>query len=159
MQMFKDTTGSCRAPAEIVVARRDTSGRIVDARRIDADEEALASDVSVLDFTRNIDGSTILVTKYDARYGTQRWFGEVDWDAIIEPGAGVPKMAKRLPNVVGWKDGDQRETAGIPVVDRTSKAGLHLSMIYTTVTPPTRLILAPGPTGLPSGWMLLDQLQ
>jgi hypothetical protein len=160
LQMFSDETNGCRAPAEIIIASRDNvNGRVVDARHMDADEEALASDVTVLDFTRDMNGSPILATKYDARYGTQHWFGEVDWDAIIEPRAGAPKMTRRMPNVLGWKDGNQRETAGIAVVDRTSLAGMHLSLIYTTVTPPTRLILAPGPTGLPSGWMLIDQLQ
>ena len=160
LQMFSDESNGCRAPAEIVIARRDTAtGRIVDAQHLDADEDALASEVTALDFARDVDASTILVAKYDARYGTQRWFGEVDWDALVVPIAGAPKIKRRVPNVLGWKDGDQRETAGIAVVDRTTAAGMHLSLIYTTVTPPTRLILAPGPKGLPSGWMLLDQLQ
>lgn len=160
LQMFSDPSNGCRAPAEIVIARRGSpNGPIVDARRIAADEEAMASEVTALDFTNDVDGSTRLVTKYDARYGTQRWFGEVDWDALIEPRGDTPTMTRRVPNVLGWKDGDQRETAGIAVVDRTSPAGMHLSLIYTTMTPATRLILAPGPTGLPSGWMLLDQLQ
>jgi hypothetical protein len=157
---FGDTASQCRASAEIIVARHDSAtGQVVDVRRGDADEDAMASQVKTLDFARADDGSPLLVVKYTATYGTATWIGEVDWDAVVAPVGDVPRVTDRLPNAVGWKDNEQHETAGIAMVEKTSPAGLHMLVGYTTAESPTRFILPLGPRGVPSGWMLLDLLQ
>jgi hypothetical protein len=157
---FGDTAGQCRASAEIIVARRDSAtGQVMDVRRGDADEDAMASQVKTLDFARDDDASPLLVVKYTATYGTAKWIGEVDWDAVVAPVGDVPRVTRRLPNALGWKDNEQHETAGIAMVEKTSPAGLHMLMAYTTAESPTRFILPLGPRGVPSGWMLLDLLQ
>jgi hypothetical protein len=157
---FGDTTGQCRASAEIIVARRDSAtGQVMDVRRGDADEDAMASQVRTLDFARDEDASPLLVVKYTATYGTATWIGEVDWDAVVAPVGGAPRVTRRLPNALGWKDNEQHETAGMAMVEKTSPAGLHMLMAFTTAESPTRFILPLGPRGVPSGWMLLDLLQ
>ena len=157
---FGDTAGQCRASAEIIVARHDfATGQVMDVRRADADEDALASQVKTLDFARADDASPVLVVKYTATYGTATWIGEVDWDAALAPVGNAPHVTRRLPNALGWKNSELHETAGIAMVEKTSPAGLHMLMAYTTAEPPTRFILPLGPRGLPSGWMLLDLLQ
>jgi hypothetical protein len=112
-----------------------------------------------LDFTRDDGASSVLVVKYTAAYGTPAWVGEVDWDAVVAAVGGVPRVTRRLPNVLGRKDSEQHELAGVAFVEKASPAGLHMLVGFTTAEPPTQFILPPGPHGLPSGWMLLDLLR
>jgi hypothetical protein len=160
LEAFGDMTGQCRAAAEIIIGRRDSaSGKVVDVRRHDLDEDALAHWITALDFTRDVDGRAVLVAKYSATYGTPDWIGEIDWDALVVPSADSLRVERRVPNVFGKKDHGQHETAGMLIVDKESPAGMHLLVMEGSAEALIKLlVLPPGPRGLPSGWVLLDLL-
>ena len=159
LRTFADTAGQCRAPSEIVLARRDAAtGHVVEATRSDVDADAMASDVTALAFGQGASGLTILVGKYRAFYGTADWLGEIDWDAVLVPSGGSLRITERVPTLVGRKGGDNTDVAGVPVVEATSPAGQQIWIMSATALTSSRMLVTPGPGGLPSGWMLLDML-
>ena len=157
---FGDSTGQCRASAEVIVARRDSaSGQLVEVRRTDADADALATEITLLELSNSDLEPAVLVVKYAATYGTRSWVGEVDWDAVIAAAPGTVRISRRLPNAVGWKDPALHETAGMVLPGTTSQAGTDVSILYLDGNPPTRLILPGAPDDAASGWVLLDLVQ
>ena len=156
---FGDSAAQCRASAQIVVGRRDSSsGQLADVRRVDVDEEALGSQVAGLQF-RDEGESSVLDVRYSATYGTKRWIGVVDWDAVLGPVGETLRVESRLPNVIGLKDSAGHEVAGIAAVTGTSPAGLDVSIVLPGPRRSAWVILPAGPRGPVSGWMLLDLIK
>ena len=156
---FAGTVADCRASAVVIIGKRDSvTGQPGALRIIDADEESLTSAIGALDPLPTVSESPSFVIHYTATYGTRGWIGEMDWDAVAQSGHGDSRIIRRVPSVVGRKDSDDHEIAGIAVVEKESPAGLQLSIVRETDDAPTPLFIASGPRGLPSGWMLLDQL-
>ena len=74
----------CRAPTEIVIARRAPDGSFRDARRLAFDPDGLASEVSQLDvIVSDDDAAAMLGVQYVTADASDRWSGWVAWMAGI----------------------------------------------------------------------------
>lgn len=74
----------CRAPTEIVIARRASDGSFRDARRTAFDPDGLASKVARLDLITSDDAEAALLgVDYITAHASDRWSGWVSWIAGI----------------------------------------------------------------------------
>jgi hypothetical protein len=152
-----DPVGDCRAPATLLLARRNAKGALVDVLRIDVDEEAMWTHVLSARFAVSLPGRPLaLGLRYAAAYGSEEWSGSVDWEALVEVDS--VRVTRRIPVSAARKTIRGIETALVLSAADTGSAGLHLTGIAPGQREPLPvfIVLPPGPRGPASGWMLLD---
>ncbi|HET7457409.1 MAG TPA: hypothetical protein VFJ74_07125 [Gemmatimonadaceae bacterium] len=171
----RDTTGRCRAPAEVLVADVDPATQsVAGLQRVDVDGEALSARVMTVNFARSGDDRPALVVGYDAVYGVAAWRGEVRWHELIALGDAAPAVVRRVPQAGMRSDDRPGVTAALFVPDdpvgddpfgftEDASAVRRMAVFdpdepYPHLAPAKRLVLPPGPNGVPSGWSLLDLL-
>ena len=152
-----DVVGDCRAPATLLLARRNGKGALVDVLRIGVDEEALVTHVASADFVPSLPGDPLaLALRYTASYGSEEWVGSVEWGALVEVDS--LRVTRRIPSGAAKKTMRGVETALMLVPSDTASVGLHLTAVAASAGDPLPvfIVLPRGPHGPFSGWMLLD---
>ena len=152
-----DVVGDCRAPATLLLARRNAKGALVDVLRILVDEEAFVTQLAAADFVPTLPGQPLAVAlRYTAAYGSEEWTGSVDWNAVVEVDS--LRVTQRVPTVAAKKTMRGAETALMLVPTDTVRAGLRLTGVAASEREPLPvfIVLPRGPHGPYSGWMLLD---
>ena len=155
---------SCRAPAEIVVARLDRSKRrVVDVQSFDAEDEALAS--KVVDMHLLSDGAAQRLAVHTlSTYGATDWYGEVDW--IDSANLDSLRMVDRRPATLAKMDTESR-VAAVDLAPYAPPAGAPASLAGKRVMAIVQArggssaqpIVLPSPAAGPqSGWTMLTIL-
>jgi len=155
---------SCRASAEVIVARLDRSRRkVTGIERLTPDEEALASRVVEMRATTGKEQRLLVHTV--GTYGATEWYGEVDWmDAVALDSLHV---VDRWPVTLAKIDSDSRVAAVDlqPIVasgdaPRSSVGGKRVTAVVQAHggSRAQPLFLPSGPQGRPDGWAMLTVL-
>jgi hypothetical protein len=151
----------CRAPAEVLFARRAEDGSLAEAHRIVVDHDAIASDVLKLSFAdADLTGDPPHIrVRHVGLYGTDRWRGSVEWETVI---AGDPPLPTgRVPLMFSHARRDKsRTTDGAFVVTGRPEGGIELSTLEQhTWGFSTRTVVVPvDSTGVLRGTPMLDRL-
>ncbi|HEX2781573.1 MAG TPA: hypothetical protein VHM30_18860 [Gemmatimonadaceae bacterium] len=158
-------TPSCRAPAEIIIARVDPRRRTVTrTEHFTADDEGLASRISAMEIVAG-DGAPRLVAHTTTTYGAADWYGEVDWLDTASPDS--LRVLDRRPTTVAKMDRFERLTAMTWPADAAAgdaaarrRASTRLTAIEQRgpVSRPQQVVVPAGIDGTPSGWTLLTIL-
>ena len=156
---------SCRAPAEVIVARLDRSRtKVTGIERVTPDEEALASRVVEMRTTANGKGQRLLVHTVGT-YGATEWYGEVDWMGAVA--IDTLRVLDRWPVTLAKIDSDSRVAAVDlePIVargdaPRSSVGGKRVTAVVQAHggSRAQPLFLPTGPEGRPDGWAMLTVL-
>ena len=146
---------ACRAPGDVVIARR-VAGRVVESERVVLDEESSVARVAALDWLPSATGGLPqLSVRYTSHYHTPTWIGEVDWKALIAIDG--LRVERRVPLTLRKRDRSGAFDMATPlVIDGIEDTGIRISAVDADSLP-RFLFLPTGPAGYPSGWMLLGQ--
>lgn len=160
-QVFDAPT--CRAPAEIIIARVDPRRRSVTrVEHFTADDEALASRIPAMEVVAD-NGAQRLVAHTTTTYGAADWYGEVDWLDTTSPDS--LRVLDRRPTTLAKMDREERLVAMTWPADVASgDAGRRASRRLTAIeqrgaaSRPQQVVIPAGIAGTPSGWTLLTIL-
>jgi hypothetical protein len=150
----------CRAPASLVLARPSSDGSLADARLIDVDPEALASDVLTIDAVEPDAGAPGHIrVRYGAAYAATGWSGSIEWEAVVAEDP--PRSTVRVPLLFSQHARGAEETlVGHLIVTGRPERGIELSTIeqkqwgFTTRT----VVVPVDSTGVLLGTRILERL-
>ncbi|MFL5640071.1 MAG: hypothetical protein ACJ78M_11910 [Gemmatimonadaceae bacterium] len=161
-----DAEATCQSRTKLVVATLDAAGTVTEARQIDVDDGALASEARGVEFISSLEQPAIVV-EYDGSYGNREWAGEVQWREVILADSMV--IATRMP--VSWarKDPTGTERSGSIANAEGEKPSLEwylpLGATATAISLESgddfrvrKFTFPPGENGLMSGWVLLGRI-
>jgi hypothetical protein len=158
-----DATGvsTCRAPAQLIVARLDARGNVAAASVIRVAGDATASEIVDIGFLDDLTGSDrrAINVRSSAVYATSRWTGFVHWEELASVDS--LRVYERSPVSVGKRETGIGSLGGQVRVENITAESLEL-MIYGLVeganTTYVRPIVLPHNGGYVNGWSLLHSL-
>ena len=155
---------SCRAPAEVIVAKLDRSRtRIASIDRFVVDDESLASRVVGLRVTGDAKSPRLAVSTVGT-YGASDWYGEVDWLRVADPDS--LRVVESRPTALAKMDVRQRVAAvDLQAIDGGSSRAPSLAgrrvnaVVQSEGASSAHPIVLPAETGgRASGWAMLTVL-
>jgi hypothetical protein len=161
-----EAEATCQSRTKLVVATLDAAGAVTEARQIDVDDGALASEARGVEFISSSEQTAILV-EYDGSYGNREWAGQVQWREVILADSMV--IATRMPVSWGRRDLTGAERSGSVANAEGEKPSLEwylpLGATATAISlepgdyfRARKFTFPPGKNGLMSGWVLLGRI-
>jgi hypothetical protein len=161
-----EAEATCQSRTKLVVATLDAAGAVTEARQIDVDDGALASEARGVEFISSLDQAAVLV-EYDGSYANREWAGQVQWREVILADSMV--IATRMPVSWGRRDPTGAERSGSIANAEGEKPSLEwylpLGATATAISlepgdyfRARKFTFPPGSNGLMSGWVLLGRI-